>query len=1017
MQSRKVACITRELEDLLMIEEERGTLQKKSGSVADLLAEMETAVAKVEAQREQAAGQLAETQLEVPAERTAQEPVQRTAKAPEQKRPEPELEVPRTPEPESRKAAGKPEPNPSKPHGSLKEKPRRATRQEKRAKKRLRRQEQEDEGLLHSADALIAAFAIPVVIMLIIFVQRGIFPFGEETFLRTDMYHQYAPFFSEFQYKLTHGGSLLYSWDVGMGVNFSALYAYYLASPVNWLLFLCPKGLVIEFMTYQIVLKIGLCGLSMAYYLRKHCRTNDFGIAFFGIFYALSGYMAAYSWNVMWLDCIILFPLIVLGLERLVKDGKGMLYCLALGLSILSNYYISIMTCIFMVLYFIALLVLDEEMHWEKFVGRGFQFAVYSLLSGGLAAVVLLPEIFALQMTASGDMSFPKTFSQYFPIFDMIARHIGNVETEIGLDHWPNVYCGVAVLMFFILYLLCKRISAKEKAVYCVMLLFFFASFSFNILNFIWHGFHYPNSLPCRQSYIYIFLVLFVCYRAYMYLRDTPWKYVTAAFAGAVVFVLLAQKLVTEDHFHFIVYYVAILFLALYLGAIALYQKGERYYFPALFYALAVVSIEAAVNTAVTSVTTTSRTAYTDDNAAVEELVDTLQPNDTFFRVEKVTRKTKNDGAWMHFPSVSLFSSTANADLSELFKKLGCESSTNAYSITGSTPLIDALFSVKYGLYSEKPEDTSMRTAIGEQDGIWLYQNNDTLPVGFYVAPDFESRWDLETGNPADVQNSLADAVGAEQVLNLVLDTTTEGSDLTFTPETGGEYYAYVGNKKIEKVTATTWKGTKTFTNVDRGYLLELGYCAAGEAVTLTAEDSKEEMWADVYRFSENGLGSVTAKLSAHPWNLTSWTDTSLKGSISCDQEGWLFTTIPFDAGWKITVDGREQEPEKVLDSFVGIWLSAGNHTVSMEYTPKGLIPGTLISAASAVLLALIAAGGHLLRRYREDLKYEQDAEAYDPYVDEDGVPEQTAPSGSEKAYSEHLETEQTEPDHPDERE
>lgn len=371
----------------------------------------------------------------------------------------------------------------------------------------------------------------------------------------------------------------------------------------------------------------------------------------------------------------------------------------------------------------------------------------------------------------------------------------------------------------------------------------------------------------------------------------------------------------------------------------------------------------------------------------------------------------------MHFPSVSLFSSTANADLSELFKKLGCESSTNAYSITGSTPLIDALFSVKYGLYSEKPEDTSMRTAIGEQDGIWLYQNNDTLPVGFYVAPDFESRWDLETGNPADVQNSLADAVGAEQVLNLVLDTITEGSDLTFTPETGGEYYAYVGNKKIEKVTATTWKGTKTFTNVDRGYLLELGYCAAGEAVTLTAEDSKEEMWADVYRFSENGLGSVTAKLSAHPWNLTSWTDTSLKGSISCDQEGWLFTTIPFDAGWKITVDGREQEPEKVLDSFVGIWLSAGNHTVSMKYTPKGLIPGTLISAASAVLLALIAAGGHLLRRYREDLKYEQDAEAYDPYVDEDGVPEQTAPSGSEKAYSEHLETEQTEPDHPDERE
>ncbi len=821
-------------------------------------------------------------------------------------------------------------------------------------------------GFLRPWDALAAAFFVPVVVMVIIFVQRGIFPFGEESFLRTDMYHQYAPFFSEFQHKLKTGQSLLYSWDVGMGVNFSALYAYYLASPVNWILVLCPDSLTLEFMTYMIVIKIGLCGLSMAWYLRRHCQTKDFGIAFFGIFYALSGYMAAYSWNIMWLDCILLFPVITYGLERLVDEGKGMVYCIFLGLSILSNYYISIMTCIFLVFYFVALLVLEKWMSWKKFLARSAQFAGYSLLAGGLSAAVLVPEVYALRMTASGDINFPKTFTQYFSIFDMIARHIGNVETEIGLDHWPNIYCGVAVLMFVLLYLMCRKVPAREKAVYGLLILFFFASFSMNVLNFIWHGFHYPNSLPCRQSYIYIFLVLLVSYRAYMYLPGTSRRHLLTAFWGAVAFVLMAQKLVTEDHFkHFIIFYVAILFLAMYLGLICLYRKGPRYHGRALLCALAVVSLEAAVNTAVTSVTTTSRTAYKRDNQAVERLVAQVFPGGTFFRMEKVTRKTKNDGAWLHFPSVSLFSSTANADLTKLFRKLGCESSTNAYSITGGTPLIDMLFAVKYGIYSEEQTETALHSLVKEEHGSWLYENTYTLPVGFVVSTNFDNEWDLEAGNPVDVQNSLAASAGAGPVLEAVLDTKVEGKSQSFYPETSGEYFAYVSNKKIEKVKATTKRGTQTFNNIDRGYLLELGYCEEGYEVTLTAEDTSEEMWADIYRFSEVNLDTVYQYFAGEPWSLTRWTETSLEGKVACEDYSLLMTSVPYDQGWRILVDGQEQEAQKVMDAFIGIRLEPGRHTVYMTYMPQGLKTGILITLGSVMVLAGIGGGGYLMRKRR----------------------------------------------------
>ena len=823
-------------------------------------------------------------------------------------------------------------------------------------------------------DGLKIAFFIPMVIMVIIFIQRGIFPFGDESFLRTDMYHQYAPFFSEFQHKLRNGGSLLYSWDIGMGVNFAALYAYYLASPMNWLIMLCPKNLVIEFMTYMIVFKIGLSGLTFAWYLKKHCKTDSIGIGFFGIFYALSGYMAAYSWNIMWLDCILLFPLIMYGLEKLVREGNGFLYCITLGLSILSNYYISIMICIFMVLYFGALLILEKMDDWEDYTDACIRFAVYSLLSGAMAAVVLLPEIYALQSTASGDFNFPKTLTSYFTIFDMIARHLTCVETEIGLDHWPNIYCGVAVLMFFLLYVVCKKISVKERAVYCGLLLIFFASFSTNVLNFIWHGFHYPNSLPSRQSFIYIFLMLFVCFRAFMYLEETPKKHINAAFLGSICFVLLAEKLIDAKHFHFSIFYVAIIVLSMYAGVLHMFKIGKRELAACL--ALILVSVEAAANTAVTSVTITSREAYTRDNEDVHMLMDMVEPSDDFYRVEKKTRKTKNDGAWMNFPSVSLFSSTANADLTEFFKRMGCEASTNSYSITGSTPLVDSLVSIKYALYSEEVPNTELWAYMKESGETYLYENLYTLPLGFVISHSVEDNWQFKMDNPGEVQNDLCQALGNDAVLQWI-DSNTSGKNCTFTPDLDGYYYVYVTNKKVKSVKAAVPSGSKTFNNTDRGYLLELGSLVAGNQITLTSQTDGQDMKCEVYRFSDEAMISLYEKLNKTPLKLTSWEDTKLAGTVNAAERGVLFTSIPYETGWTVKIDGEVTETEKIFEAFLSVDIPAGEHEITFEYFPAGLKPGIIITLASIAILAMLFIVDRIMeRRYQEKKAARKAAEA-----------------------------------------
>ena len=172
--------------------------------------------------------------------------------------------------------------------------------------------------------------------------------------------------------------------------------------------------------------------------------------------------MAAFSWNIMWLDCLFLLPLIILGLDRLVDNNKYFLYTIALGISIFSNYYISIMICIYLVAYFAFRMITTDSNGIKKFYKtRIWSFTKASLIAGGIGACMILPEIAALSYTVSGEFNFPEGWTNYFSILDMLSRSLMNVEVSIFNAHEPNLYCTVAVFMFVPLYFFCPKISSK----------------------------------------------------------------------------------------------------------------------------------------------------------------------------------------------------------------------------------------------------------------------------------------------------------------------------------------------------------------------------------------------------------------------------------------------------------------------------------------------------------------------------------------------------------------------------
>ncbi len=844
---------------------------------------------------------------------------------------------------------------------------------------------------------LLLAFLLPILIMLGIFAGKEIYPFGQNCFLRTDLYHQYVAFFENLSERMNDGKSLTYAFDIGLGSNYTALFAYYLCGPLQILAFLIPKGYIIEFITYLIVLKIGLCGLSMAWYLSKKSGVRDIAAAFCGVCYALSGYLAAYSWNIMWLDVLWLTPIILYSVDLIIEKNKPFLYCITLGLAILCNYYISIMLCIFLVFWFICRMIAADKMNLRQILFKCLQFGIFSLLAGALSAVLVIPAAYALQGTASAGSSFPKTISNYFSIMEMLSRHLVVVEVETGLDHWPNLYCGVGVFLFVPLYYMNKDVNYKEKIVNTFLLFFLLVSFNTNVLNFIWHGMHYPNSLPCRQSFLYNFIMMVMCYDGIRGLTKQTKGRIVGVMWGAILLILIMETLVDPEEVPYYACYASILFIGLYALCAYLYKTRKAETITAVAMALCILVVEMGLNTAVTSVSFVNRTQFVRYDESYDILIEQAEADEIFTRIERDDIRTKNDGPYFGYNSASIFSSTTNSAVTAFYKKVGMEGNTNAYSFKGATPFIASLLSVKYKLSDRMLPESPLYTRVGEAKDTYgsksyLYENNYTLPLGFLMPSDTEELMSRATGNPVKVQNSLASITAGVGNLLESNPSSISGATLNTTISDDGHYFVHVSSSSVEKVTAYINEESHTYDNVNRGYLVDLGFLYTGDAVRLTAADAKN-LTATVYRFKEDRFIEAVNKLNEHPFTVTEFTDTFSKtcisGSVQADNDALLFLSIPYEApvetmfgikvpsggGWTALMDGQPVEIGSIMNAFLGINVPAGEHTLTLSYEPQGLKLGIAVSLIALAILLLILFVQLLLRLIRSSRLQKETAE------------------------------------------
>ncbi len=814
------------------------------------------------------------------------------------------------------------------------------------------------------------SFIIPILLLLGIFVARGIFPFGRNSFMYSDMYHQYIPFLTEFWRKMHDGESLAFTWNVGLGSNFFAIYAYYLASPIYWLSFLVPEGFLIEFMSYFVVVKLGLCGLTFAYYLSKRFATKDLRIVWFAVIYAMSGYIAAYNWNHMWLDCLWLAPLIVLGLEELVKNGKCRLYCLTLTASILTNYYLSILLCIFLVLYFFMQLFTNGLSLRKK--GRAIvNFGISSLLAGGMSAVLLLPVAKAMLTSDFHGGSFPSEIEVYFNGLEVLARHVVMLPTERGLDHWPNLYCGVLAFVLVPIYLFHKKISLKEKIGKSLLLVIMLLSFSVNILNFIWHGFNYPNSLPARHSFLYIFLILTMCFEAvYRDKENGKWNRLAGVGLGALllaaigVFVTtdgVTVKVMASTWIFLVGYFVMWLLFCKNMGAKATRTiNKERLAKFGVWAVLLLVAVEVTLNMEHTSITPVQRNYYLNKKENYQVLTEIAnQDSDGFYRMDSMAQMCKNDGTLAGYFSISAFSSGLNGTVEDYYDRLGMGSSKVSYYYQGATPFAAALLGVEYSISEEEGMDASLYEPMGQSGDLYLYRNKYTLPIGFMVTTEqkeiLENNIAADISNPLYTQSEIVRELCGEGDLFTELDDEVEKStdELKVTMARDGHLYGLISKNPEGTVYLYQGEETLELEDFEKKCILDLGWFAQGESFTISS-DAEEELYLRLFRLDTEPLAEVTELLSKQPFIIQSYTDTTINGTIEVTEAGYLLLAIPDESGWSVSVDGVEVTVEKFADTMIALPLSAGSHRVEMTYSLWGLGMGACISFVSLLLFGVL---------------------------------------------------------------
>jgi len=836
------------------------------------------------------------------------------------------------------------------------------------------------------------AFIIPILIMLIVFKKMTIYPFGELSLLHMDLWGQYFPMLLEQYGNRLSFDSSLYSWNGGLGFNLYAQSAYYTNSIFNYILLLFSKEHLIDALDFLILLKFGLSSLTFSLFLNAKYKELTLISVVFSVAYALSGYTLAFINQIMWFDAVVFFPLIIMGLEKLVNEQKPLLFTFTLALTMVTSFYISFSICLFLVLYFIlCMLQKVESWDFQTIKSDTFRFILYAFLAAGMASFVLLPVYATIQTTVASTLAVPTEVKLYHAFTQYIAHLLPTARLSLVYGV-PNLFSGAFVLILIPLFISNQQIGNKRKVALLSLIGVLYFSMNLNILDYVWHGFHFPNQLPGRWSFMFTFILAITSIETLIHPEGLTRKGILIALFN-VLFILSLIKVIPEMqrvsdkavHLSMIGMMVYAAFMILLISDSN--EKRKKFIIISLS---AVMLFDIGIH-AVTVVPRDSTANSTELFQHADQQLGKIVPQyesgeDELYRMEIMPIWTYNPGQVYGYKGLSYYASTMTGAAFDFYEALGfrvyapnVSTSYNPYS-----PVMNALLNIKYVIDRNQSLDAIGFEKVETIDGYDILENKYDLPFAFMADYDLakvkldgtsylenqEKLLSAAIGREVDVFKPIEptavqmNAVNCEIVTDAAWDNQyylrvdkTVPVELTFTYVAEKEAYVFF-EQNFKAGTMTVSANGKTQKNdVLNDVVKEIGLIKAGDTAVVSIKADKVDvgLWGmQFYTFDQETFDACYETLKESPVENIQFDTTLVTGTINPKKAGLLYTTIPYDKGWQVKSNGNTLDVYKTANYLIAVDLKSGQQTLEFRYRVPGLLLGSIFSVISLMVVVVL---------------------------------------------------------------